>query len=123
MSAPWDFTETQRRQFREAHAEAQRARIVATKNPTPQGISVLLRKAGFERAETIRSGRRHGENTAGYRVHRVHTGDVRVNHWPASVPSILRTTEFVAGQRRETLAMLARYAAVAVKLDRQETPR
>ena len=27
MTEPWNFTETQRRQFREAHAEAKRARM------------------------------------------------------------------------------------------------
>lgn len=83
--------------------------MTSPKTPTPQGISALLRKAGFERAEVIRKGRHHGENTAGYRVHKA-PGEVRVNHWPATVPPTARTTEFAAEERRQTLEMLGRYA-------------
>jgi hypothetical protein len=83
--------------------------LTMPKNPTPQGISALLRKAGFDRAEVIRGGRRHGENTAGYHVHAM-AGEVRVNHWPATVLPTARTTKFAQEERRQTLEMLDRYA-------------
>jgi hypothetical protein len=36
MAEPWNFTEAQRRQFREAHAEAKRARASKPKSPSVQ---------------------------------------------------------------------------------------
>lgn len=62
MTEPWNLTEAQRRQFREAHAEAkERAMIPKPKTPTPQGISRLLKDAGFTRSKTEgRSGRCSG---------------------------------------------------------------
>jgi len=54
---------------------------VSTKPPTPQGISALLRKAGFQRGETFKKGGRRGEvSVAGYHVSltaRHETVDVR----------------------------------------------
>jgi len=51
------------------------------KNPTPQGISALLRKAGFERSVSspsrVRGLRNHSE---GYVVRGVMTGRVHVYH-------------------------------------------
>ena len=53
------------------------------KQPTPQGISALLRKAGFTRSET-RSGMIRGlkESSEGYRVSRYRDDQVAVQHRP-----------------------------------------
>jgi hypothetical protein len=73
---------------------------MTTKTPTPQGISALLRKAGFTRSE--RTGR--GGYCSGYRVGKLYTRDgaVRVSHhfWSMGEP--------VTRHREE----LARYAEV-----------
>jgi hypothetical protein len=54
---------------------------MTTKPPTPQGISRLLAKAGFERAQE-RSG---GFNSEGFHVHRrMNDRVVLVNWWPDS---------------------------------------
>jgi hypothetical protein len=55
------------------------APMTETKNPTPQGISALLRKAGFNRSE--RQGRAGG-SSSGFRVGTdwTRTGAVRVRH-------------------------------------------
>ena len=54
---------------------------MTTKPPTPQGISRLLAKAGFEKAETHR-----GITSEGFHVirYRLQAGVVIVNWWPAS---------------------------------------
>lgn len=69
---------------------------MAVKPPTPQGISALLRKAGFARAEVsaIRIPR------SGYLVRRRAIDAVEVEHRTA-----------LSGQHRARLAMLAKYEA------------
>lgn len=56
------------------------------KQPTPQGISALLRKAGFEKS-TTRPGRIRGfrEWTEGYEVTKYHGGGVSVKWCPHSL--------------------------------------
>ena len=51
------------------------------RSPTPQGISALLRRAGFERSVMTRNSRHHKEHTAGYHV-KAFMGEVVVNWWP-----------------------------------------
>jgi hypothetical protein len=79
--------------------------------PTPQGISALLRKAGFEKAVITNNSRYVKENTEGFRVHKL-AGDVIVNHWPASVPLTARTTASAQAERAHEREMLQRYAEV-----------
>lgn len=57
-----------------------------SKPPTPQGISALLRKAGFERSVS----RGRSGSSSGFRVHKDYTRDgaVRVTHhfWSMGTP-------------------------------------
>jgi hypothetical protein len=74
------------------------------KQPTPQGISALLRKAGFERsvslASRIRGFREHSE---GYRVTAASDGKAEVDFLASS---------FRSPDEIRIKAMLARYRAV-----------
>jgi hypothetical protein len=74
-----------------------------SKPPTPQGISRLLAKAGFERAETIKRGFRRGVvSKAGYHVTaQMIESAVRVRWWP-----LLHHSD------AETHTQLTRYADV-----------
>ena len=78
MSEPWNFTEAQRRQFREAHAEAKRTRATQPKTPTASGISRLLASAGYARSQP-RPGAVSAP-TGGFVVSAQMFGRVRVEH-------------------------------------------
>jgi hypothetical protein len=66
--------------------------------PTPQGISALLKRAGFQRAALEARGR--GGHCSGFRVTKNYSGGVRVRH------------AFLTGGRQDPKPHLARYAAV-----------
>lgn len=82
-------------------------------SPTPQAISALLRKAGFERAEMTRNSRHHKEHTAGFHV-TASFGEVRVNWWPDSRDPASQRAEAVQQQIEDGRAMRARYAQAIV---------
>jgi hypothetical protein len=71
---------------------------MTAKTPTPQGISALLRKAGFTKAVV----RRHYITCPGYHVSKpagFPAGAVQVNHWTGSSSTF-----------RQDREMLSRYA-------------
>lgn len=78
-----------------------------TRTPTPQGISALLRRAGFERSVMTRNSRHHKEHTAGYHV-KAFMGEVVVNWWPETDHSA-EAHQAAIPEGRE---MRARYAEV-----------
>lgn len=78
-----------------------------SKPPTPQGISVLLRKAGFEKSVVTRNTRHHKAHTAGYHVTTI-MGEVRVNWWPETDDSAAAHQAAIPKGRE----MRARYADV-----------
>jgi len=78
--------------------------MTTPKPPTPQGISALLKRAGFERAVETRKGRNVSENTAGFHV-KARMDTVTVNYWSDSAE--MPTTKTIAAGRE----MLACYAA------------
>lgn len=84
---------------------------MSAKPPTPQAISSLLRKAGFEKAVITDNNRYHKENTAGFHIVKG-AGDVRVTWWSESVLPSARTTAFVEAERAEERRMLTVYAEV-----------
>lgn len=82
----------------------------ASKSPTPQGISALLKRAGFDKAVVTNNSRYVKENTAGFHVGKYVGGEVIVNYWPASVLPTARTTAYVEQARRHERVMLEQYA-------------
>ncbi len=82
---------------------------MTTRPPTPQGISALLRKAGYVRAETHGKGPHRGEvSAAGYRVTgSSHQGAVAVRWCPASDARPVERWDELAVQRAEYLGSYA----------------
>lgn len=87
---------------------------MTTKPPTPQGISALLRKAGFERAVITRSYMRGlgSDHTAGYHVKKRpgHAGEVAVNWWPSTSRKNAYSPAVIEGDIATGRAMHERYA-------------
>jgi hypothetical protein len=83
------------------------------KPPTPQGISALLRKAGFERAVITRTYARGlgSDHTAGYHVKkRPGHDEVVVNWWPSTSRKNAYAPAVVEGDRATAITMHERYA-------------
>jgi hypothetical protein len=85
-----------------------------TRQPAPQGISALLRKAGFERAVITRQyGRGLGkDHTAGYHVklRPGHAGEVVVNWWPSTSRPNTYSAAYIEGDAATAKDMHQRYA-------------
>jgi hypothetical protein len=79
------------------------------KPPTPQGISALLKRAGFEKAIVTNNSRYVKENTEGFHVGKF-PGGVVVTHWTKSAPPSERTTAHVQAERERERGMVTRYA-------------
>ncbi len=100
---PWDLTEAQRRQIREAHAEARSK----PRPPTPQAVGAALKRAGLNRSQS--SGVYH--RTAGYAVckSRTRPGAVEVRWWPDSREAAVDAAEIA---KRRTLKLLRYFDAL-----------
>lgn len=77
-----------------------------TKQPTAQGISALLCRAGYERSVStstrIRGWREHSE---GFKVTKYSDGEIQVEYWPSSLRARSSTPE-------QEKAVLDRYRKV-----------
>jgi hypothetical protein len=77
-------------------------------NPTPQGISALLRKAGFGRSVTLSRAKLHHRYTAGFYV-RGAGAEVYVR-WRPKTPLLTPSAAQAARNRATALKMAGRHA-------------
>lgn len=89
--------------------------MVTSKPPAPQGISALLKRAGFERSDTGQPGVMWHEASTGFSVWKTFHGNaprqpyVAVQH---HIRDADRSDEGWPGRQQEMRAMLDRYAEV-----------
>jgi hypothetical protein len=82
-----------------------------SKRATPQAISALLRREGFDKSVVTRKARHYSQHTAGYRV-TAFLGEVRVNWWPDNHDRDSSLAVNVQKQIETGNEMRARYAKV-----------
>ena len=87
------------------------------KQPTPQGISALLKRAGFERSNHGRPGVMWNEVSTGFVCWKTYHRDYPDQHYVAIQHDVEgmhsdRSDEGWHAYRREALSMLERYAGV-----------
>lgn len=80
---------------------------MTTKRPTPQAISALLRKAGFERSETLSRASWHHRHTAGFYV-RGDEAAAYVGH-RAATPPLTPSAAQAERNKATALEMTAKY--------------
>ncbi len=81
---------------------------MATKNPTPQGISRLLKTAGFDRSETLSRASLHHRYTAGFHVRGAET-ETYVG-WRPETPLVTPSAAQAERNKARALEMVGEYA-------------
>ena len=88
---------------------------MATKNPSAQAISRLLKAAGYDRSEVISQSRQHGRHTAGFCVRGggVRAGEaIVVVGWRPKTPLVTPSAEQAERDKARALEMASEYAEV-----------
>ena len=84
---------------------------MTTKEPTPQGISALLRKAGFQRSSYGDKGVMWNEATPGYSVWKTFHGD-HPGHPYVAVQHVTSSDPDWGERKKESRSRLEEYAVV-----------
>jgi|SRR5580658_7029559 hypothetical protein len=87
---------------------------MATKTPTPQGISRLLAKAGFERSAVLSQARLHHRYTAGFHVRG--DGNAVYVGWRNKTPLVSRSALQAGRDKQTALEMVHQYAEALAAL-------